>query len=286
MVTGRNHVHRLAGALALVVLGTALVLGVLALRQRAAEAQAVGGGQSSGQQEGTAGGARTGAGGGDVRAGAAGGELVAAGEQLYLTGCVSCHGVRGAGTTNGPSLEAAGEAAADFYLRTGRMPLAAPAVQALQKPVAYDDAQIRALVAYVGSLGNGPRIPEVDESRGEVAEGSQLYLANCAACHNSAGIGGALSYGAHAPSLWSVEPTQIAEAVRIGPGQMPVFGPETLSDQQVDSIVRYVRYLQEPEHPGGLSLGGAGPVPEGFVAWTVGIGVLLLLIRWITRDHA
>jgi ubiquinol-cytochrome c reductase cytochrome c subunit len=212
--------------------------------------------------------------------------LVAAGEELYLTSCVSCHGVDGKGTDNGPSLEASGAAAADFMLRTGRMPLAAPAVQAPQKPVAYDDLQIRQLVAYVASLGTGPAIPSVDPSAGDLAEGSDLYLSNCAACHNSSGIGGALSYGNHAPSLLSVEPTQIAEAMRIGPGQMPVFGPDTISDEQVDSIVRYVQYLQEPEHPGGLRLGGAGPVPEGFVAWLVGLGVLLLFARWITREHA
>lgn len=208
-----------------------------------------------------------------------------AGRQLYLTSCVSCHGVDGVGSDAGPSLQAAGAAAADFYLRTGRMPLAAPTVQAPVKPVAYTDQEIRQLVAYVASLGDGPPIPEVDLDAADLALGGELYLANCAACHNSAGIGGALSYGQHAPSLWSVEPTQIAEAVRIGPGQMPVFGPETISDAELDSIVRYVRYLQEPERPGGLSLGGAGPVPEGFVAWIVGIGVLVLLIRWITREH-
>jgi len=212
-------------------------------------------------------------------------ELISAGQQLYLTACVSCHGVGGVGTQSGPDLRASGAAAADFYLRTGRMPLAAPSVQAPQKPVAYDDQQIRELVAYVASLGNGPPIPEVDTEAASIAEGGQLFLANCAACHNSAGIGGALSYGQHAPSLWDVQATQIAEAVRIGPGQMPVFGPETITDEQLSSIVRYVEYLQEPERPGGLSLGGAGPVPEGFVAWIVGVGVLLLLIRWITREH-
>jgi ubiquinol-cytochrome c reductase cytochrome c subunit len=213
-------------------------------------------------------------------------QLVEAGRELYLTACVSCHGVDGVGTGYGPSLHQAGEASADFYLRTGRMPLASPSIQAPQKPVAYTDQQIRELVAYVATLGDGPAIPEIDPDSADLALGGELFLANCAACHNSAGIGGALSYGQHAPSLWSVEPTQIAEAVRIGPGQMPVFGPETITDAELDAIVRYVQYLQNPEKPGGLQLGGAGPVPEGFVAWVVGIGVLVLFIRWITRRHA
>jgi ubiquinol-cytochrome c reductase cytochrome c subunit len=213
-------------------------------------------------------------------------QLAEAGRELYLTACVSCHGVDGIGTSYGPSLHEAGAASADFYLRTGRMPLASPSIQAPQKPVAYSDQQIRELVAYVATLGDGPAIPEIDPDSADIALGGELFLANCAACHNSAGIGGALSYGQHAPSLWSVEPTQIAEAVRIGPGQMPVFGPETITDEELDAIVRYVQYLQDPEKPGGLQLGGAGPVPEGFVAWVVGIGVLVLLIRWITRRHA
>ncbi len=212
--------------------------------------------------------------------------LVAEGQALFLNSCVSCHGPDGSGTENGPSLAAAGAAAADFQLRTGRMPLAGPAVQAPVKPVAYDDADIRALVAYVATLGEGPGIPDVQPDQGDLAEGGELYRANCAACHNASGIGGALSYGNHAPSLLSVEPTQIGEAMRTGPGQMPVFGRDTITDDQLDSIVRYVQYLQSPENPGGLKLGSAGPVPEGFVAWLVGLGVLLLFIRWITRNHA
>ncbi len=212
--------------------------------------------------------------------------MVRAGEDLYLRSCVSCHGVGGQGTEGYPKLVGVGAASADFYLRTGRMPLAYPSAQSPQKPPAFDDDQIRQLVAYVASLGEGPPVPDVDPDRGDLALGSQLFLANCAACHNSAGVGGALSNGAHAPPLLDVDPTQIGEAMRVGPGQMPVFGPDTFDDHQVDSIVRYVRYLQQPEHPGGLMIGRVGPVPEGFVAWLVGLGLLILVIRWITRERS
>jgi ubiquinol-cytochrome c reductase cytochrome c subunit len=212
------------------------------------------------------------------------GDLVEAGRQLYLTSCVSCHGVDGIGTATGPSLRTAGEAAADFMLRTGRMPMAAPAPQPPSKPVVYTDNEIRQLVAYVGSLGDGPAIPRVDVSRGRLQEGSQLFLANCAPCHNSASIGGALSFGRHAPSLQQTPALQVAEAIRIGPGQMPRFGPDVLDDQQVDDIVRYVEYLHDPADPGGLNLGYTGPVAEGFVALLVGLSALILITRWITRD--
>ena len=213
-------------------------------------------------------------------------DLVAQGEQLFLTGCVSCHGVGGEGSELAPSLIGVGEASADFQLRTGRMPaaMAQGEGQPPTKPPAYDDDEIRALVAYVGSLGDGPSIPDVQPSRGDLVEGGDLYRANCAACHNAAGIGGALSSGDYAPSLSTIHPTQIGEAMRIGPGQMPKFGPEEITDEELDSIVRYVLYLQQPADPGGFSLGGTGPTAEGFVAWMFGLGAAVVAALFVTRE--
>jgi ubiquinol-cytochrome c reductase cytochrome c subunit len=225
--------------------------------------------------------ARAGPGADDVRDPA----QVSRGKELYLTSCVSCHGLEGAGTENGPPLLTAGEAAADFYLRTGRMPLAAPAPQPPDKPRAYDDDEIEALVAYVGSLGDGPPIPDVDPERGDLAVGGELFRANCAACHNASAIGGALSHGNYAPSLHGTAPLQVGEAMRVGPGQMPRFGPDVFTEQELDSIVRYVQYLHTPEDPGGLNLGYTGPVPEGFVAFLFGLAGLIVVAFWITRER-
>ncbi len=151
-------------------------------------------------------------------------DLVATGEQLYLTGCVSCHGVGGVGTDLGPTLVGVGAASADFYLTSGRMPAAqgTPAEPPRKQP-AYSPDQIAALVAYVSTLGQGPAIPAVDLAGADVARGGVLFRANCASCHQSAGAGGALSYGQSAPDLKHATPTQVVEAMRIGPGQMPVF---------------------------------------------------------------
>jgi ubiquinol-cytochrome c reductase cytochrome c subunit len=169
------------------------------------------------------------------------------------------------------------------------MPLTAPAPQPPSKPVAYGNDEIEALVAYVGSLcdrtiSECTPIPSIDPDRATLEAGSALFLANCAPCHNSVAVGGALSYGRHAPSLQNTPSEQVAEAVRTGPGQMPKFGTDVLSDEQVNAIVKYVQYLHEPEHPGGLSLGYTGPVAEGFVALLIGLGALILGIRWITRE--
>jgi ubiquinol-cytochrome c reductase cytochrome c subunit len=207
---------------------------------------------------------------------------VEAGRQLYLVACTTCHGADGAGVNNrGPTVIGVGAASVDFYLTTGRMPLDRPRTQAERKRVDYTPTQIRQLVAYVSSLGPGPAVPTVDPALGDLADGNRLYANNCAPCHSSAAAGGALGHAVYAPALNRATPLQVAEAVRIGPGAMPIFGPDTLDDHQLASIVRYVGYLHKPDDRGGLGLGHLGPIPEGFVAWVVGLGAMLVAVRWI-----
>lgn len=218
-------------------------------------------------------------------------DQVAEGKQLFATGCASCHGTDGGGVevrdggAGGPSLQDAGEAGAYYYLSTGRMPLNSPDEQPRSKEPAYSPDEIDALVAYVASLGDGPALPDVDVAGADLANGGLLYRANCQACHSASGSGGALSYGRAAPALGSATPRQIGAAVRTGPGQMPVFGPDIVTDADLDDLARYVRYLDSPEDPGGLPIGRTGPIPEGFVAWLVGMVALLVLVHWIgTRN--
>ncbi len=190
------------------------------------------------------------------------------GRELFIESCASCHGPEGAGTRFGPPIQDAGEAAADFQLRTGRMPLADPNDQTRRKPPAFDEDEIEALVDYVGSLGDGPAIPTVDLEDGDLQMGQQLFVDNCAACHGATANGGAAGVGALAPSLYASSSLDIAEAVITGPGEMPVFSFE---DEERDSILRYLDYIQDQEAPGGADIGGIGPVPEGFIGWFVGM---------------
>jgi ubiquinol-cytochrome c reductase cytochrome c subunit len=216
-------------------------------------------------------------------------DQVTAGRRLYLLGCSSCHGEGGDGVrtpdgaVRGPSLGQTGEAGAYYALSTGRMPLSNPEKQPLRKRPAYDAADQAALVAYVASLGDGPRLPRLDaeRERADVAAGGELFRANCAPCHSATGTGGALSYGRAAPSLEESTALEVAAAVRAGPGQMPVFGPGVLTDEQVAGIARYVEYLRDPDDRGGLPISRTGPVPEGAVAWFFGIGAFLAAVAWI-----
>ena len=70
--------------------------------------------------------------------------LVGQGRQLFVTGCASCHGLDAHGIAgSGPSLVGVGAQAADFYLSTGRMPLAAPGDAPMRKPPAYSQDRHR-----------------------------------------------------------------------------------------------------------------------------------------------
>ena len=193
---------------------------------------------------------------------------VAAGKALFETSCISCHGVGGVGTQQGPTLIGVGAASADFYLSTGRMPLSAPNIRARRKRPAFNSAQIDQLVAYVASLGpNGQSIPSFNLAAADESRGGELFRLNCASCHGFAGAGGALSEGNQAPPLWQATPLQIKEALRVGPGTMPVFAESSLSEKDADSIVLYARYLAKANNRGGAPLDYGGAIPEGLVAW-------------------
>jgi quinol---cytochrome-c reductase cytochrome c subunit len=189
--------------------------------------------------------------------------------QIYLRDCASCHGPGAAGTQDGPSLLGVGAALVDYELTTGRMPLPDPDAEVVRRPPTYDPETIDALVGHLARLGpGGPAVPEVDIAGADVARGGELFRLECAACHQAAGQGGALRYG-EAPALRLSTPVQVAEAVRTGPGTMPIFGPEALDDDDVTDVAAYVTYLHDPDDPGGQPLWHFGPLAEGLLAFGV-----------------
>jgi ubiquinol-cytochrome c reductase cytochrome c subunit len=202
---------------------------------------------------------------------------VSAGRTLFLEGCASCHGQDARGTDRAPELHGVGEQSADFYLRTGRMPLAVPGEQPLSNPPLYSEEEIQALVAYVGSLG-GPPIPTVDPAAGDLSEGERLFTLFCAGCHGKLAKGGVVT-GAIAPSLDEATPVQVAQAVRIGPFVMPWFDEKLIDQGEMNSIVAYVEKTKNADNRGGWDLGGIGPIPEGMVAFFIGLLALLLVAR-------
>jgi len=212
---------------------------------------------------------------------------IAPGEQLFEANCSSCHGVDGTGTANGVPLVGLGPATVDFWVGTGRMPLGNPATQPIQKTPRFPPKEILEIAAFVGSLGpTAPGFPDgipvVNLKGADLAEGNTMFVLNCAACHTITGSGDALADGNSAPSLHKATAVQAVEALRTGPANMPHFGPDQLSNQQVADIVAYVTGpIQHPNNAGGIGLGGIGPVAEGFIGLLIGVGGLMLVAFWV-----
>lgn len=211
-------------------------------------------------------------------------QAVLEGKNLFAEGCASCHGLNAAGTDTGPTLIGVGAAAVDFQVSSGRMPMAAQAVQAPRKAPVYNEEEIAALAAYVASLAPGPAIPsdaDIDSSFADAALGGELFRVNCAQCHNFAGQGGALTNGKYAPNLNQATARQIYEAMITGPQNMPKFLDSTLSKEQKQAIIAYIEHVRSDNSPAGLNLGKYGPVTEGLFGWVAGFLLLVVAAVWI-----
>ncbi|HYG92266.1 MAG TPA: cytochrome c [Nocardioides sp.] len=232
-------------------------------------------------------------------------ELIREGRELFIVSCSFCHGQNGEGvlaqngTQYGPPLTDVGAAAVDFQVGTGRMPMAQPGAQAPEKEPVYTQEEIDALAAYVGSLGTGPAIPDeelydptvIEDTNGDgdteeeleelVVRGGQIFLANCTACHNFEGSGGAMPRGGFAPKIRGVEPKYIYEAMLTGPQAMDTFSDGNIPPEEKKAVIAYLETLDETPDYGGFTFGSLGPVSEGIIAWLVGIGALVGFAVWI-----
>lgn len=213
--------------------------------------------------------------------------LAQRGRALFVEGCASCHGYDARGTARAPSLYGVGPGPPDWYLRTGRMPLANPGDYPARSTPDYSDGQIRSLTAYVGSLGTGGvPIAQVDTSKGSLSEGLRLFTQDCAGCHQVIAKGGIATPNVIAPPLAQVTPRDVGEVIRFGPYLMPAFSQHQISDAQVDSLAKYVVYAsRDPEDKGGWGIGHIGPIPEGIVAWFLA-GLALVIVARLIGERA
>jgi ubiquinol-cytochrome c reductase cytochrome c subunit len=206
--------------------------------------------------------------------------LEAQGSNLYQEHCSSCHGLSLTGVPGvAPSLRDVGPGPVDFYLSTGRMPLQSPRDEPMRQTPMFTRPQIAALIAYISKFG-GPAAPTADPSKGNLALGLHEFTLHCAGCHQMVARGGMFA-GAWVPDLEQATAQQVAEAVRMGPYLMPHFDAEQIDQHQLDSIARYVLWTHHPADNGGWSIYNIGPIPEGLVAWLMGLGALLIVARLI-----
>ncbi len=199
---------------------------------------------------------------------------VAFAEASYAGVCAECHGGDGnGGVVPGserlaPSLRDEGvtEAYMDLVLRTGRMPPPGDPFDNRAREVFYTDAEREAMVDWlVAEFGLERDIPTVEE--GDVAVGLELFALNCAHCHGNTGAGGNAGQDAFTPTVTGLGPIAVAEAIRVGPFEMPAFNDETITPEEVNAITSY---LEAVEEKGGTPLFGLvelNPVfASGFVA--------------------
>lgn len=211
------------------------------------------------------------------------------GERLFLANCATCHGRNAEGNPPaGPSLVGVGLASVDFQMGTGRMPLAQPGVQAPDNFVVNFSAQdIADIGVFIDSLGGGPGLPDpqyLDPAAGDLAAGGAIFRTNCAMCHNSSGSGGALTNGKYAPSLMNVSEQHIYEAMITGPQSMPVFNDATITPEEKQDVIAFLKFMEEGGNDeGGASLGALGPAGDALFVWTAGIGLLLAMAVWLGR---
>jgi len=218
---------------------------------------------------------------------------VALGQELFEGNCASCHGFAGQGISKprpgaggimgaAPPLRNVGALAADFYLRLGLMPLSSIHDEPGNDRVLFSNKELKALTEYIASLGPGPGIPHPDPSSGDISQGQQMFTQHCAGCHQVDAEGGFVT-GAKVPPLQGIKATQIAEAVRIGPYEMPSFSSKQISNAQLNSIIKYVLSTNHLDNRGGWRIGNIGPIPEGLVTWWIAVPLLIIVCVLVSR---
>ena len=209
---------------------------------------------------------------------------LAGGAQLFAENCSTCHGSHAQGSALAPNLRGLGSATVDLWVGTGLMPLSVPTAQPIRKPDKFDPQQTLDIAYYVASLtpGQGIPIPAVSLTGANLATGFDLFTLNCAPCHTVTGAGDALADGVIALPLDGLTATDVMEAIETGPGNMPRFNPGALTSAEANDVVAYVtKDIEHPANPGGLGLGGVGPVAEGFIGLFIGVGACMLIAMWI-----
>lgn len=133
-----------------------------------------------------------------------------------------------------------------------------------------------------------PTKEQYNPNGADIAKGGELFRTNCSQCHNVTGEGGALTNGKFAPSLADVDPKHIYEAMQTGPQNMPSFPDTTMPQKQKQDIIAYLHAVNSDEtpSPGGLKLGGLGPVSEGLFGWIFGLGALIAVAIWVAAHTA
>ncbi|MHB8078120.1 MAG: c-type cytochrome [Candidatus Krumholzibacteriia bacterium] len=205
---------------------------------------------------------------------ASAGPSALAGEAVFKAqGCPSCHGAGGIGTGRAPALTTIGKTASAAELtsvlqhptdkmRAGGMP-----------PVTATGTDLRALVAYLKSLGSSAPAPPAATTRSpgapssmvspaaspqgaEIAslppmndlesKGQAIFIAHqCAGCHGTGGAGGTAAAPALAGAGARLAPAPVTAMLRHPTARMQLGGmpPISLNGDELKALAAYVGYI-------------------------------------------
>jgi cytochrome c oxidase cbb3-type subunit III len=189
------------------------------------------------------------------------------GAPLYARYCKLCHAADGSGyaADEAPSLisktflETASDAFIESGIRFGR-PGTAMAAYGDVRGGPLDDAQIRAITAFLRAKGPRARVLPVPGGSGDAGRGAALYGRECQSCH------GTRSEPGKAPKLYNPElltaasPAFLRHAIVHGrpPTSMPAF-EKKLSAGQIDDIMAW---LGQQRPTTSVARQAAGIIPD------------------------
>jgi mono/diheme cytochrome c family protein len=193
-------------------------------------------------------------------------EFATDGATLYGTFCASCHGPNGEGMRypgmaafpaigNPDFLAVASDRFVAATIQHGRPGRRMPAWG--EKEGGLRPAEIEAVVGHVRSFADGTPPPVETEPRrwvtGDAQAGARLYADACASCHGAGGEGKEGPALHNRVLLDNASDTYLVETIRRGRRgtSMPSFGAPSpahrlLSDDEIQSIVRFLRTWEEP----------------------------------------
>lgn len=219
-----------------------------------------------------------------------GGDILSQGLQLFATQCVACHGADGLGTALAPALNdpAVRTKTTEELERTLRSGVAGTLMASWDSALTGDE--LTALVTLIQRWEEVPAgaipapeqpVPVTAES---LAQGGELYTANCSRCHGPEGQGTQRAPALNVKSFLSdTVDAAIQQIVTLGvPGTaMPAWG-DRLSEAEIMALVGFIRSWEPdaPEvatpargggpwwqsgssTPGGSSAGGQGGAAQG-----------------------
>lgn len=204
---------------------------------------------------------------------------LARGAALFQRDCAACHGTRAQGRPGdtpsaGPPIDEVSVVLVDVMLRTGRMPIPAMELGVRTDRLAPEDRE--ALVAWMHEHFDLPgELPT--PGQGQASRGLDPFVEHCAACHGAGGDGGVAGGGTTVPAIRGADPMTIAEAVRVGPVEMPAFSEALVDDATLDDIIAYLQAADS----GPRSLLGIRSVDEVATA----AAVLVLLAATVALVH-